>query len=226
MGTSLPETAVSVSASLTGNNELAVSNVVGSNIFNLMVVIGVCGVLATVNVAKETIRRDIPFSLICAGMLLLFGTAGIGDTSSMILGHLDRRLEELTKSHMRINKEIQMQKEQNQIRNIEKLVEYGNHPVVISILQTDGSRRSMAENGFEPLGIVKRNKRGCYLELTIREMHAVSRINGKQMKGHLTCLKYLQGDRRQQARLGNCDTRALRFRPYLFRTFEIQFLNL
>ena len=59
MGTSLPETAVSVSASLTGNNELAVSNVVGSNIFNLMVVIGVCGVLATVNVAKETIRRDI-----------------------------------------------------------------------------------------------------------------------------------------------------------------------
>ena len=57
MGTSLPETAVSVSASLTGNNELAVSNVVGSNIFNLMVVIGVCAVLATVNVAKETIKR-------------------------------------------------------------------------------------------------------------------------------------------------------------------------
>ena len=105
-----------------------------------------------------------------------------------------RRLEELTKSHMRINKEIQMQKEQNQITNIEELVEYGNHSVAISILQTDGSRRSMAENGFEPLGIVKHNKRGCYLELTIREMYAASRINGKQMKGHLTCLKYLQGD--------------------------------
>ena len=55
MGTSLPETAVSVSASLTGNNELAVSNVIGSNIFNLMVVIGVCAVLTTVEVAKETI---------------------------------------------------------------------------------------------------------------------------------------------------------------------------
>ena len=53
MGTSLPETAVSVSASLTGNNELAVSNVVGSNIFNLMVVIGVCAMIAAVNVAKE-----------------------------------------------------------------------------------------------------------------------------------------------------------------------------
>ena len=38
MGTSLPETAVSVSASLTGNNELAVSNVIGSNIFNILLI--------------------------------------------------------------------------------------------------------------------------------------------------------------------------------------------
>ena len=89
MGTSLPETAVSVSASLVGNNELAVSNVVGSNIFNLMVVIGVCAMLATVNVAKETITRDIPLSLICAGLLMLFGSVGIGDKSGMILGRFD-----------------------------------------------------------------------------------------------------------------------------------------
>ncbi len=89
MGTSLPETAVSVSASIIGNNELAVSNVVGSNIFNLMVVIGVCAMIATVNVAKETIKRDIPLSLICAGLLLLLGIAGLGDKSSMILGRFD-----------------------------------------------------------------------------------------------------------------------------------------
>lgn len=79
MGTSLPETAVSVSASLAGNNELAVSNVVGSNIFNLMVVIGVCATIATVEVARETIRRDIPLSLVCAGLLLLLGSIGLGD---------------------------------------------------------------------------------------------------------------------------------------------------
>ena len=89
MGTSLPETAVSVSASLTGNNELAVSNAVGSNIFNLMVVIGVCAMLATVHVAKETIRRDIPFSLLCAGLLLFLGMIGLGDKSGMTLGHYD-----------------------------------------------------------------------------------------------------------------------------------------
>ena len=75
MGTSLPETAVSVSASLIGNNELAVSNVVGSNIFN--------------NVAKETIKRDIPLSLICAALLMLLGIIGLGDKSGMTLGHLD-----------------------------------------------------------------------------------------------------------------------------------------
>ena len=94
MGTSLPETAVSVSASLTGNNELAVSNVIGSNIFNLMVVIGVCAVLTTVEVAKETIKRDIPLSLICAGLLMVLGISGLGDISlhwrkNMMLGHLD-----------------------------------------------------------------------------------------------------------------------------------------
>lgn len=89
MGTSLPETAVSVSASLTGNNELAVSNVIGSNIFNLMVVIGVCAVLTTVEVAKETIKRDIPLSLICAGLLMVLGISGLGDKSGMMLGHLD-----------------------------------------------------------------------------------------------------------------------------------------
>ena len=89
MGTSLPETAVSVSASLAGNNELAVSNVVGSNIFNLMVVIGVCAMIATVEVARETIRRDIPLSLICAGLLLLLGIIGLGDQAKMTLGHFD-----------------------------------------------------------------------------------------------------------------------------------------
>ena len=85
MGTSLPETAVSVSASITGNNELAVSNVVGSNIFNLMFVIGVCSILTPILVQKSTIVRDIPLSLCCAFLLLVLGILGIGDKSPMIL---------------------------------------------------------------------------------------------------------------------------------------------
>lgn len=89
MGTSLPETAVSVTASLVHNNELAVSNVVGSNIFNLMFVIGACAIMTPIMVQKDTIVRDIPLSVICALLLLGLGYLALGDAHGMILGHLD-----------------------------------------------------------------------------------------------------------------------------------------
>ena len=89
MGTSLPETAVSVTASLVDNNTLAISNVVGSNIFNLMFVIGVCSILSTIYVQRETVTRDIPFSIICALLLLGLGMIAVGDASGMTLGHFD-----------------------------------------------------------------------------------------------------------------------------------------
>ena len=89
MGTSLPETAVSVTASLVQNNELAVSNVVGSNIFNLMFVIGVCSILTPIMVQKATVVRDIPLSLGCALFLFVLGVSGLGDKTGMTLGHAD-----------------------------------------------------------------------------------------------------------------------------------------
>ena len=89
MGTSLPETAVSMTASLVQNNELAVSNVVGSNIFNLMFVIGVCSILTPIMVQKATVVRDIPLSLGCALVLLVLGISGLGDKAGMTLGHAD-----------------------------------------------------------------------------------------------------------------------------------------
>lgn len=84
MGTSLPETAVSVTASIAENNELAVSNAIGSNIFNLMVVIGFCALLAPVAVQKDVLKRDFPFSVLCAVLLLVLGCIG-----PMVLGHAD-----------------------------------------------------------------------------------------------------------------------------------------
>lgn len=56
MGTSLPECAVSVTASIAGSNELAVSNVVGSNIFNLMVVCGACALWTPMAVSQEYVE--------------------------------------------------------------------------------------------------------------------------------------------------------------------------
>ena len=84
MGTSLPEAAVSVTASIANKNALAVSNVIGSNIFNLMMVIGVCAIMTPVAVNKATLKRDFPFSVICAILLLVLGLIG-----SMSLGHAD-----------------------------------------------------------------------------------------------------------------------------------------
>lgn len=89
MGTSLPETAVSVTAALANNNELAIGNAIGSNIFNLMVVIGMCAILTPIMVEESTIKKDIPFSAFCALLLLGLGILGLGDASGMILGHLD-----------------------------------------------------------------------------------------------------------------------------------------
>lgn len=63
MGTSLPETAVSASAALHGANAIAVSNVIGSNIFNLMMVVGICAAIKPIKVNKELMQRDFPFSL-------------------------------------------------------------------------------------------------------------------------------------------------------------------
>ena len=83
MGTSLPELAVSVTASISNNNALAVSNVVGSNLFNLMVVLGASALMNPIIVGKDTIKKDYPFSVLCAILLLVLGFVG------MELGQID-----------------------------------------------------------------------------------------------------------------------------------------
>ena len=56
LGTSMPELAVSTSAAIAGANEIALSNVVGSNIFNLLVVLGLCAVIHPVPVANGLLK--------------------------------------------------------------------------------------------------------------------------------------------------------------------------
>lgn len=87
MGTSLPETAVSISASIAGSNSLAISNVSGSNLFNLLVVVGLCAIMQTVAVDKDTIKRDIPYSILAAILLVLLGMYGFG--GDMVLDRVE-----------------------------------------------------------------------------------------------------------------------------------------
>ena len=83
MGTSLPELSVSVTASIAGSNQLAIGNVVGSNIFNLMVVLGSCALFSALEVSDDTIKKDLPFSIICTVALMVMGIIGNS------VGHFD-----------------------------------------------------------------------------------------------------------------------------------------
>ncbi|RHV00732.1 sodium:calcium antiporter [Firmicutes bacterium OM07-11] len=70
-GTSMPELSVSVTAALRGSNDLAVSNVLGSNIFNLLVVLGCCALVKPVAAKWSLLKKEFPFSILITIILLL-----------------------------------------------------------------------------------------------------------------------------------------------------------
>ena len=83
LGTSAPELAVSITSAAQGANELTYSNVIGSNIFNLLAVLGVCALINPVPVEKAVTKRDLPFFIaVCAALFFavggtaLFGASG------------------------------------------------------------------------------------------------------------------------------------------------------
>ena len=87
-GTSLPEFIVSLLASIDGSPAMGIGNVVGSNVFNTLMIVGVTAMVAPIAVTKSTIYKDIPFSLLASIVLAalaldsIFGTAGQSDTLS------------------------------------------------------------------------------------------------------------------------------------------------
>lgn len=72
LGTSLPEFSVSLTASLAHSNELAVSNVVGSNIFNTLIVVGASALIAPFAISKTVINRDLSINILVSLLLVLF----------------------------------------------------------------------------------------------------------------------------------------------------------
>lgn len=69
LGTSAPEAAVSLTASLSGNNEISLGNIIGSNLFNLLVVIGVCAVIFPVATNLEILKRDMVWNIVSSAAL-------------------------------------------------------------------------------------------------------------------------------------------------------------
>lgn len=120
MGTSAPEASVSINAALAGNNDIALSNVVGSNIFNTLIVVGVCAAMMSFQVNKDILKRDLPINLLVSivliimaldgqlsrfeGMILLIGM--ISYIAMMIMSALKNRLTEENMKTMSIQKSL------------------------------------------------------------------------------------------------------------------------
>ena len=82
LGTSAPEAAVSITSSLTGSNAMAVSNVIGSNLFNLLMVIGIAALLSDLLMEKSVLNKDLPFLVGITVLFAIFAFIG-GDISSI-----------------------------------------------------------------------------------------------------------------------------------------------
>lgn len=76
MGTSAPEAAVSIAAALKGNADISVGNILGSNILNVLIILGLSALITPIAVLKSTIKTDIPFMIAITGLFLAFGYDG------------------------------------------------------------------------------------------------------------------------------------------------------
>ena len=76
MGTSAPEAAVSITAALKGSADITIGNVVGSNIMNILVILGLTAVIIVTPVAKSTVKIEIPYMIAITFLLLALGMSG------------------------------------------------------------------------------------------------------------------------------------------------------
>lgn len=72
-GTSCPELVVSLTGAFAGNSDISIGNVVGSNIFNTLMILGLTAVVAPIALTKDNLRRDIPVNLLLTLILIGFG---------------------------------------------------------------------------------------------------------------------------------------------------------
>lgn len=86
MGTSMPEFCVSMVSALKGTPDLAVGNVVGSNTFNTLLIVGCSALVAPIIVKRSSVKRDIPFAVVASLLMLLFCLDGaIGRVDAAVL---------------------------------------------------------------------------------------------------------------------------------------------
>lgn len=83
IGTSTPEMVVSFASAIKGNADIAVGNVLGSNIFNTLMILGITALFSPIALTSNNIKKDIPFSLLAAFVLCVMGCSTILDGTSI-----------------------------------------------------------------------------------------------------------------------------------------------
>mgnify|MGYP002857098827 CR=1 FL=1 len=83
-GTSLPELIINIFACAKGSSGLAIGNIVGSNIMNLLLILGVSAIIYPINVSNVTIRRDIPAGFLATAILIIVANISIFGSSNTI----------------------------------------------------------------------------------------------------------------------------------------------
>lgn len=76
MGTSLPEAAVSIAAALKGSADITIGNILGSNILNVLIILGLTSLVTRVSVQESTVKIEIPFMIAITAILLVLGVTG------------------------------------------------------------------------------------------------------------------------------------------------------
>ena len=90
VGTSMPELTVSTISALNGSSDMAIGNVTGSNLFNTLIILGICALIRPMVFTKENVRRDIPLCIGVSAVLLVMtlyigSTAGVSRVEGIIL---------------------------------------------------------------------------------------------------------------------------------------------
>ena len=106
MGTSMPEFCVSLISALKGTPDLAVGNVVGSNIFNSLFIVGITAAIAPMAILRATVMKDIPFALVASVILLMMCLDGrIGRIDAAVLFSIFMIFMFMTLKSAKINKQ-------------------------------------------------------------------------------------------------------------------------
>ena len=79
IGTSAPEMVVSVISAISGKADMAIGNIVGSNIFNTFMILGVTALIAPIVITKSNLKKDISLNVLVTSLLIILGIWGLGN---------------------------------------------------------------------------------------------------------------------------------------------------